>query len=640
MSSSTDNGGDRQSPRRFLTAAPALILAAALYAALLPRFYVGAFTDDAEYVLRAEPARMHRFLAPGRAPGFPLFLAPFARIVAPHWSALKLVSAALTLGSGVLTWTLFAPWLDAAGGAAILALFALNPVAAEYSGSVMTEPCYLFFTLLAFLQLKRLLEREAAADAWLLGFLAAWISLVRNEGTVLFAAIAAGLLVQRRPRALARFCAATIIAALAIRASFTNLTGNYLFLWKAQFARTSLHEFIGGAAATFLSALSKIVLPPMPSPSPPGAAIFRGVLTAALAVIIAFGLRRFWRRRVPSRAMLVSLALYAALYGLVHCLWGAVEMRYLVPLLPFVLFPIIGGAAALPRPIQAAALAVLIGAYAWQNTRLIQQTYSPNRPADTKLPRETLDWIDIHTPPGAVVMEKGLKTMLYAGRRSRFALPAKDIEEFRFALMSSGVDYVLSQHLVAPQIAQTSRSGRETEEELWARNQIWLSRWPQAFPRAYANPKEQTTVFAVTPDRAYESAYALYLLAAQDSQSGRWTAALDKLDRALILWPTLASALNARGVVSLLAGRPLPRARAQFVQALRARPGFVPALVNLARVELRQGDKARAKADYEDASRSIRENGDNRSLQHVIDAELSSLAPPRDAHPDARRGRP
>lgn len=631
MSASTDQGGSSASSRRFLAAAPALILAAALYAAMLPRFYIGAFTDDTEYVLRAQPPGMHAALAPGRAPGFPLFLTPFVRMAAPHWSDLKLVSVALTLGSGALTWLLFAPWLDAAGGAALAALFALNPVTAEYSGTVMTEPCYLFFTLLAFLLLKRLLERDTAAEAWFLGFLTAWISLVRNEGAVLFPAIAVGLLVQRRPRALARFCTAALIAALAIRAGFSNLTGNYLFLWKAQFARTGAFELIGRAVTAFLRALSEVALPLAPLSSRPRAEFFRGVLTAALAGLIGFGIRRFWRQRVPSRAMLVSLALYAALYGLVHCLWAAIELRYLVPLLPFVLFALLGGAAALPRSVQAAALAALMGAYAWQNVGLLRQTYSPGRPADTKLPRETLDWIVVHTPADSVVMEKGLKTMLYTGRRSRFALPAKDIEEFRFALLRSGVDFVLSQRLVAPQIAQTSRSGLGTEEELWSTNRIWLSRWPQAFPRAYVNSEEQTTVYAVAPDQAYVNAYALYLLAQQDTESGRWTKALNKLDKALALCPNLASALNARGVVYLFTGRPLTRAKAEFLQALRARPGFAPALVNLARIDLRQGNKARAKADYEDASRSIRESGDNRSLQAVIDAELSTLTPPRDA---------
>ena len=67
------------------------------------RGYVGLYNDDAYYILASQSLWKGPYVtqwtptpeAIKRWPGFPLFLAPFVKIVAPHWNYLSFIPAAL-----------------------------------------------------------------------------------------------------------------------------------------------------------------------------------------------------------------------------------------------------------------------------------------------------------------------------------------------------------------------------------------------------------------------------------------------------------------------------------------------------------------------------------------------------------------
>src|ERR1051326_8861950 len=152
-------------------------LAALIYAFLLPRYYVGIYGDDGEYVLAARSLLQGHYVSMNLPdhpayqhypPGFPLFLAPFVLLLQPHWFWLKLVSAGVTLVSCFLLWLLSKNWLETPARLALLVLYALNPVTAIFSGFLMSEPCLILFLLLVLTLFQKSLREDRPALVWIL----------------------------------------------------------------------------------------------------------------------------------------------------------------------------------------------------------------------------------------------------------------------------------------------------------------------------------------------------------------------------------------------------------------------------------------------------------------------------------------
>src|SRR5206468_4067770 len=93
-----------------------------------------------------------------RLPGYPIFLAPFVKMVGLNFFWLRATSIGLTLFSCFFLWKLAHPWLTRSQRFFLVALFALNPTTLKYSGSMMSEPLFLFLVLSAFLPLKTVFE--------------------------------------------------------------------------------------------------------------------------------------------------------------------------------------------------------------------------------------------------------------------------------------------------------------------------------------------------------------------------------------------------------------------------------------------------------------------------------------------------
>ena len=138
-----------------------------------------------------------------RLPGYPLFLATmellFARIWPNSWmSAVFFVQAAADLGGGLLLANLARRQFSSRTAEIVLALAMLCPFTAAYASIALTESLSVFAVSLGVYAAGRALARAQAGprDPWALvlaGCAAALAMLLRPDGVLLFAALAAGL---------------------------------------------------------------------------------------------------------------------------------------------------------------------------------------------------------------------------------------------------------------------------------------------------------------------------------------------------------------------------------------------------------------------------------------------------------------
>src|ERR1035441_4746911 len=138
-----------------------------------------------------------------RLPGYPLFLATVELFFAGIWqnawlNAVYVAQAAADLAGGLLLAAFARRHLSDRAAEVVLALAMLCPFTAAYAGIAMTECLSVFAVSLGVYAAGRALAAAQAGgrDGWALalaGFAAALAMLLRPDGALLFAALAAGL---------------------------------------------------------------------------------------------------------------------------------------------------------------------------------------------------------------------------------------------------------------------------------------------------------------------------------------------------------------------------------------------------------------------------------------------------------------
>ena len=608
-----------------------LAAAGVLYALLLPRFHVGYFNDDAEFVLLARSLLQGRYDSlwePGQPPqtallpGFPCLLVPFVWIVAPHWEWLKLVALVLTLLSGVLLWKLLEGWLKDSARIVVLGLFLFNPVVAGLSSAVMADVCLMFSAL----WIMRVLRQAGGGTGWPLwafGLLLGWAALLRPIAILLLPA-AGWVLVGSRGW---RGALSALLPAGALWGAFlwhnhhaAHEMSRYARFWSeglpllASGPSMLLFQWHYTAYLFFGPALTGLRL------SREGWGFWASwALIAGAACLLARGFLSLWR--APDRRPLLSaMAIFVAGCFFVQALWPIQDTRYFLPLVAFSLVFLMEGICSW-RFLFAPVVFLLVCAYGLQDGRLLAQAWSSQRPISQALPRETFEWIQRHVPENGLILGKSPTIYLYTHRQGLPAVLADDTEEYRYQCLRQGITHVIS----LPVKLLTIAGARTVDQDrLWRQNMGWSASWPEAFEPVYANASEGSAVFRVVDDRNFTSSYALYLAGREELTLGQLAPGLKALDQALRLRPGLVSALNAQGAALMLSGR-LVEAEKPLHRALAIRPDHALALANLARLRLRQGRPDEARLLYARAKSSWKRTGEFRKLGPVLDAEAAAL---------------
>ncbi|HVO33705.1 MAG TPA: tetratricopeptide repeat protein [Elusimicrobiota bacterium] len=614
-------------------------LAALFYLALTPRFQFGYATDDAYAVMAAQSLARGRFAVesqPGKPfltdllPGYPLLLAPWVRLAAPHWAILKLLPIIVTLGSGFLLWQLVSGSLGATAAGALTLLFLFNPMTVELSGSLLSESSFLFFILLDLWLFRRLMDRESKARAAGLGLLLGWTALLRPQGVLLALAMGIVLGFNRRRRSAGILVAVAIglwAAILADNWLHVHHVSGYWSLWRSNHPAPTIAGALSWRSLVwmfrifFTSNLMALPLEPA-SAAARGGEIVAAIFVLALAVLAWRSMRRGGK---PGPIIFPVALIFAGFYAFIHWLWPVAMPRYFHPVMPLALLAIVAGSQALWHRgtwgrggviLSGLLMAVLYGrqdAEAWAQAR--------HPLPQCQLPMETLSWIRAHAPEDAVFFAFRMPSVyLYTGRQGWVWMPARDIDELRYLLLQHHVTHVLYEPLPVVFVHRTTGGDPGWT---WEHSQAWLDSKPPGFERVFLNVSEQTEIFSVRPDATYVQAYDLYREALKSLQTGGPTAAARaRLDRAIALEPAFSSALNAYGASLLIAGRDLPRAERYLRRAVRARPSFTLAWLNLARVEKRLGQLDEARSSLQQARKTAEAGGEADMLLPAIRAEM------------------
>lgn len=604
LGSSRDAAAPPLSDRAFLRLL--LLVAAAGAVSLHPRYELGFFNDDASFVLLARRLwdALRNFSGSGLGalfshfmPGYPLFLAPFAAVFSPRWSLLPWAMGAVSVLTVYGFWELLAGWLPAEERRWAALLYALHPLFLLSSGMVMADPFLAFLFVFAMLGLRRVLEGEKGPWAYaLLGAMTAWCVCTKPIGLVPAAAITAALISARAwkgARLLALLvwlpCLAVGLSALAGNAAPSDYL-HYFLQGLASLARRSLWERGYGLPHSFILVYGLAC----PWPRGPAWDLAGAAFIAGLLYFLVKGLSALLSGKAPGRFIALSAWLILIGQAAVMSIWTVNSERYALPMLPFGLLFLAAGilAAGKKRPWAARALlAALALGFSIRTGLLVAETYSPSRPAETRLYTRTLDWIRRETPPESRFLGRGAVIELYTGRTGQGMLAAPNADAF----LSELSRYHITHTLVTSQ-AILSMPGAYSSNHAWrqAMERGWIRSHPGRFKKLYADPLEGTEVYGVALPERWDKAVDLYMEAAKDMRNSDWPAATAKLRLSLAEVPDFTSALTALASVRLLHGNDPAGGERLLRRALALEPNYPRCTKMLAEVLERQGRRSEA----------------------------------------------
>ncbi|MFA5139371.1 MAG: hypothetical protein WC728_09060 [Elusimicrobiota bacterium] len=416
-----------------------LVLVALLQLFCVPGHYLGEEHDDAQYVLAARGLLNGRYslgILPADppltfvTPGWPLLLAPAAALSGDSNLGYELWSWAWLVLCDVLVWLWLrrraGPWPAMAGAAA----FGLNPLVLSRSGVVMSEVPFLATALGLLLALDRPLK--GAWSGLALGF--AW--LIRPGAGPLFPATWAAHAVKRRWRDLGVSVVLSLGCVLAWKAWVAS-AGDRL----AEFKELALASPTwGGGSDNLREAALLLGQTLLPWPAPDGLApLLAGALFAAVSLagmVVAF---RRERRLEP-------VSVYVLCWIGMHAFWPYWYERYLVTLLPFLLWGFCEALRAVVRPesLRAGLLAALaLVPFPGQARWLLSGTRERSVPEL----QETYSWIRERTDPAAMFSSAFFcRDALYTGRPTVPLPLAGDDGPLARRLSARRVRYVLWQN--------------------------------------------------------------------------------------------------------------------------------------------------------------------------------------------------
>jgi len=496
-----------------------LILSSALLSLLrFDSVIVGSFFDDAHYIILAESlfaGRGYRLInfpdAPvERAfpPGWPLLLTPLVGFFPDNFTILKLLALFLWLASIPLIYRLFATRLQSPYLEALVAVVALNPHLVGLSGTVFSEMAYLFFSLLTLNLFEIWQRQEHRHRVWLLLvviFIALYTLMVRTIGLTLLVSILLYLLLNRRHRDLGVIGGLLMLGLIPL--AWFNLKNGGAFVFSesyqkhVNFVTSNLVNFV--RPWEYLSILSpesfaNSVVPVFDlgrvmALITPGPGHFFSI-TLLLLILLGYliSLRRYQLHQ-----------LYVALYLAIIYVWSVytlrVELRLLVPLIPFLYFYLsqamiwIAGRMTTSNRKLASSL-TLIGFCFLMLIGVVRNYHEWRNPLGERVIDLSVgsSWISTHAPADSVIMAfSPAATYLYA-RRQTVAYPESgtDIEAY---IKSNGVDYIL----VQPKLLDGDIRSRQFDEFTQFELLPLLTAKPDQFQGVYQNSMENVLVYEV-----------------------------------------------------------------------------------------------------------------------------------------------
>lgn len=485
------------------------ILALSVLAALVAihvvsamRIPVGAFNDDALFILLAKALRQGAFAWPDAAgrplsdplPGFPLLLTLPVWAVEPAWGVLRGVGVASAWACVLLTWRIARRHLPPAWAVSAAALAAVNPVLVGLGGLVIPDTAFVALALALFLLLPECASSRTARIALAAG--AGFAALIRPQGALLVLSLAASLWYIRGPLlGLGFFISAFLpLGFWSLRNEYhaASLSG-FLDNWRSQIVRfqdPSRQSDHAGRLIASLFGEGFLGLADIPFP----VQFLAGSLVLVLAALGTIRLLRQSKDRGGMGVQVFAMAAFSALLLCLHATWELTEARYLLPLMPLLWILALG--AVRPtfsgRPVLAGAALVLLLFPALGVDLLFVRAGAVAAPSYQ--PR-TMGWLRRRLPPKTRLQGSAFHTVTLLTGRVCTPPPqnVRTSEEWLASARAEKVDFVLS--AIEPFGAEFSfpRLAWLNEPQLaqWARK--------EGLPEVFRSEEEGTTIYQLNP---------------------------------------------------------------------------------------------------------------------------------------------
>ncbi len=486
-----------------------LICAAALYAAYLPAFPLGTLNDDAMYVVLAKSLWQGHYtklsvstLPPEmiHPPGYPLFLALFVPLFGSHGVLFQIVSILLTLGACWGVWLLAQRSTSPVARIAIPVLFALNPLLARISGSVMSEPLYIALEVTVFWTFAKCLESQDRRYLWVFSGVLTWTVMVRTSGSILLLAVWAALALTRNARRVWPWALipGVVSGIWSLRNhQMVGETSGYLGYWGSLLPHfvanpeVLLDNVVRVSYLTFSYVVAGVELPH-------NAIGIAMTLVFALTIsgLSVYGVCRWLSLKTMPQAWVCALALYVVLLFGMQATWTAIAFRYVIPLLPLLLLAMFEGLRW--RKVAIGFFVVMGLSYAYLNVVLVGRTWAHPEQSHNPIPHITFDWMKKNLPAGSTVLYPSLDSLyLHTGFKGMGGIYATDRDHFLLRLRNENIQYALYQ--ASRTLTIQGAKGPYNQGQVFAANQDWITSWPEAFTLIYMNEAERTALYQVRP---------------------------------------------------------------------------------------------------------------------------------------------
>ncbi len=506
-----------------------LIAAGLLYVLRLDSFQIGAWQDDAYYIVsaRAMAAGQGYALAsfpdtpPARVypPGYPLLLTTLAALAPDALALYRVPSLLLSLASLALWFVLLRRRLALGPALLVLGAAATNTLTVQFATMVMSEALFAFLLAVLFLLLdvdlrqKRLASSRALAVGLVLGAL----YLTRAIGIAFVPAVLAYVLVARQVRSALLILAVFLVPFIAWGYRNATVSDGHLVSLVSPGYEHQLGEQIATASAQGVSRPRLVTMNiqyytsdlipdafglSLSSPRISAALNRVGLewLQSAIGITLVVLLLLGFRHRLALRPIFaeVSLIFYAGAL----LLWPGPVTRLLHPVVPLLYLLLFEGirdigskVSGVQRPRVSSATGatvVLVALIAVNLGRDIQGLVDPVRNRITDL-RVGSEWLAANTPADSIIMAEAPVSRHLYSRRLMVDLPSAPataactiVEHVR----GSGAHYVLiAPPLQTPRTLALTPAAERLDRALAAR--------PERFRLVFTAPHENVRIYEV-----------------------------------------------------------------------------------------------------------------------------------------------